>query len=73
MLLLVCSYSISERLSDLHHLKNVVLYVWDAKYEGGIEHLPALQMLTIYGTGDGGAALESTSLTRLTISVRPSS
>ena len=70
---LVCSYSISERLSCMHRLKNLVLDLWNAKYDGGLEHLPVLQKLYICSVGDANAALASTSLRGLTTVVRLSS
>lgn len=76
----VCSFSISERLSGLHRLRSLALDLsCRATYGGGIEHLPALQTLTIRGITDRYRVypfriveLSSSSLTGLTIIVRPS-
>lgn len=68
-------FSISEKMSGLHRLKDLDLCISQhAKYGGGLEHLPALQTLTLRGgIGDGSAALVSPSLTGLSIVVRPPS
>ena len=76
-ILLVCSFTFSARLSCLHRLRDLTLDLSsNATYGGGLEHLPALQTLTIRGTADEyrwrGVPLCSTTLTGLMSIVRPS-
>ena len=76
MVLVVCSYTISQHLSGLKRLTRLILgSSRDAAYGGGIEHLPALRMLALPGISASGAALKSTTLKFLLtrgLNVRPS-
>ena len=59
----VCSYTISLRLSGLKRLSQLALEgTRVATYNGGIERVPALRMLSLPGFGASGAPLKSAAL-----------
>ena len=78
VVLVACSYGISEQLSCLRRLSRLTLDSFrSVLFDGGVEYLPALQTLAIQGYSAFEAAVISTSLTGLTthglhIYVRPS-
>lgn len=59
----VCSYTISPRLSGLKRLSQLALESTRmATYNGNIERLPALRMLALPAFGANGATLKSAAL-----------